>query len=50
VNTDRSECQIFDATAIDAGPLARVLLPERLASGTHTFWAPEETLEPPGND
>ncbi len=46
MNTDSSECQIFDAEDVSAGPLARVLLPERLASGTHTFWAPEESLGP----
>ena len=35
---DRSECQIFDAAHIDAGPLARVALPERLCAGTHACW------------
>lgn len=37
---DRSECQIFDLAAIDRGPVARVLLPERIASGTHACWVP----------
>ena len=28
----------FDARAIDAGPIARVRLPERISSGTHSYW------------
>lgn len=44
LNTDSSECQIFDASDVSAGPVARILLPERIASGTHTVWAPEESL------
>jgi carotenoid cleavage dioxygenase len=35
---DTSECQIFDAQHIDAGPIARVRLPERICSGTHACW------------
>jgi carotenoid cleavage dioxygenase len=37
---DESECQIFDAHHLDAGPLARVRLPERICAGTHACWAP----------
>nr|HEX4316105.1 carotenoid oxygenase family protein [Kofleriaceae bacterium] len=37
---DRSECQIFDAAHVDAGPIARVALPARMSSGTHACWAP----------
>jgi carotenoid cleavage dioxygenase-like enzyme len=37
---DRSECQIFDAAHVDAGPIARVALPARIASGTHACWSP----------
>lgn len=44
MNTDTSECQVFDAADVGAGPVARVLLPERISSGTHTVWAPEESL------
>jgi carotenoid cleavage dioxygenase-like enzyme len=40
VNNDLSECVIFDASALDRGPLARVRLPHRIASGTHACWAP----------
>jgi carotenoid cleavage dioxygenase len=44
MNADRSECQIFDLAAIDRGPIARVLLPERIASGTHSAWVSLEDL------
>jgi carotenoid cleavage dioxygenase len=37
---DRSECQVFDAAQVEAGPIARVALPARIASGTHACWAP----------
>lgn len=41
---DTSECHVFDASAIDRGPLARVRLPERISSGTHACWAPRAAL------
>jgi len=41
VRGDSSECWIFDAQRIAAGPIARVALPHRLCSGTHACWAPE---------
>ncbi|MEO6771933.1 MAG: carotenoid oxygenase family protein [Kofleriaceae bacterium] len=41
---DRSECQIFAAAHVDAGPIARVALPARIASGTHACWAPGDSL------
>jgi len=44
MNEDASECQIFDATAIDRGPVARLRLPERISSGTHACWAPASAL------
>jgi carotenoid cleavage dioxygenase len=44
MNTDTSECHVFRADGVSDGPIARVLLPERLCSGTHTVWAPEHTL------
>jgi carotenoid cleavage dioxygenase-like enzyme len=40
MNTDASECAIFDAADITAGPVARVRLPERISSGTHSTWLP----------
>ncbi len=39
MNTDRSECLIFDAQEMAMGPVAAVGLPERISSGTHAFWA-----------
>lgn len=48
---DRAEVHIFDAEDITAGPVTRVLLPQRVPSGFHACWvradqlrtAPEET-------
>jgi carotenoid cleavage dioxygenase-like enzyme len=37
-NRDTSECQIFDAQHLDAGPIARVALLERICAGTHACW------------
>jgi carotenoid cleavage dioxygenase len=42
MNRDCSECFVFDARQIDAGPIARVRLPERISSGTHACWAGPE--------
>lgn len=44
VNDDRSECLIFDATRLTDGPVARVRLPERISSGTHSCWTPASQL------
>lgn len=41
---DRSDCAVFDATRLADGPIARVRLPERISSGTHSFWAPAADL------
>jgi carotenoid cleavage dioxygenase len=41
---DVSECLIFDAKAITLDPVARIRLPERIASGTHATWAPAADL------
>ena len=43
VVNDRSECLILDAAAPDAGPVARVALPERISCGTHAFWHAADT-------
>jgi carotenoid cleavage dioxygenase len=40
VERDRSDCWVFDAADITAGPRARVALPERISSGTHACWWP----------
>ncbi|MEE2031706.1 carotenoid oxygenase family protein [Rhodococcus chondri] len=39
MNRDLSECLVFDATRLADGPLARIRLPERISSGTHSTWA-----------
>lgn len=44
IRNDRSECQVFDAARITAGPIARIALPERISSGTHACWAPASAL------
>ncbi|MEO8877059.1 MAG: carotenoid oxygenase family protein, partial [Polyangiaceae bacterium] len=44
LNANSSECHIFDAQRVSAGPIARVKLPERISSGTHSCWAPASTL------
>lgn len=41
VTNDRSECLIFDAQSVADGPLCRIELPERISSGTHACWAPQ---------
>ena len=41
---DRSECLVFDAASITDGPIARVRLPERISSGTHSCWTPAAAL------
>lgn len=38
LNEDRSECLVLDAANPTGEPVARVLLPERISSGTHAFW------------
>jgi carotenoid cleavage dioxygenase len=44
VNADRSDCAVFDAARLADGPLATVRLPERVSSGTHSFWAAASTI------
>jgi carotenoid cleavage dioxygenase len=46
VLNDRSECLVLDARDVAAGPIARVRLPERISSGTHSCWAPASDLGP----
>jgi carotenoid cleavage dioxygenase len=44
MNENHSECLVFDAADIIPGPVARVRLPERICSGTHSCWAPRALL------
>jgi carotenoid cleavage dioxygenase len=41
---DRSECLVFAAQRVCDGPVARIRLPERVSSGTHSTWAPGSSL------
>ena len=41
---DWLECRVFDAASPSDGPVARIRLPERIASGTHSTWAPTSDL------
>ena len=41
---DRSECLLFDARSIEAGPVCRIRLPHRICSGTHATWADSAEL------
>ena len=41
---DLSECVVFRAGDVGRGPIARAQLPERIASGTHSCWAPGDSL------
>jgi carotenoid cleavage dioxygenase-like enzyme len=36
----RTECAIFDAKSIESGPLASIILPERVPYGAHCMWRP----------
>jgi len=44
VVNDQSECVVLDAARPDDEPVARIRLPERISSGTHSTWAPLEDL------
>ena len=44
MNRDASECVVFRAGDVGRGPIARAQLPERIASGTHSCWAPGESI------
>lgn len=39
MKADRSECVVLDARDLAAGPVARIVLPHRISSGTHSCWA-----------
>ena len=41
---DRSECVIVDGKDVEAGPVARIILPHRISSGTHATWAHGEDI------
>ncbi len=41
---DRSEVVILDASDLEAPPIGRVLLPQRVPLGFHAVWVPQEDL------
>jgi len=44
LNEDRTECVLIDAKDFEAGPVCRIILPERICSGTHATWAPRKNI------
>ncbi|OAO04344.1 apocarotenoid-15,15'-oxygenase [Sphingomonadales bacterium EhC05] len=42
---DRSECVIWDARKLSAGPVCTIILPHRISSGTHATWASGAQIE-----
>ncbi len=44
MNEDRSECVLYDAGAMAAEPVCRIMLPHRISSGTHATWAHGEDI------
>ncbi len=49
LNTDKSECVLIDAQNIEAGPVCRIILPERICAGTHATWANGSDIGMPVN-
>ena len=45
---DISDCYIVDAARVGDGPIAKIRLPERISSGTHSTWAPAADLAAAG--
>ncbi len=44
VVNDRSDALVFDAASVGDGPIAKIRLPERISSGTHSTWVPRGDL------
>ncbi len=45
MRADRSECVLLDARDLTAGPVARIMLPHRISSGTHSCWADSSEIQ-----
>jgi carotenoid cleavage dioxygenase len=43
-NASRSEIQVFNAQALGDGPVARVLVPQRVPNGFHATWVSAKRL------
>ena len=37
--SDASDCVVFDAQRVSDGPIATIRLPEKICSGTHSYWS-----------
>ena len=44
MNSDSSAAWIFDASDISMGPVTKLSLPERISSGTHSYWSDKLSL------
>lgn len=44
VNRDRSECVIYDARDLAAGPVCTIMMPERICAGTHGTWVSGDAI------
>ena len=44
-NAERSECVIIDASKFDEGPVARIIMPERVPFGFHAGWVSQEQID-----
>ena len=44
INRDVSECVVFSAQDVASGPICSIMLPERISSGTHSYWADASVL------
>lgn len=42
---NRSECVILDAKDITRGPIARIILPQRVPIGNHTCWIEGDRID-----
>lgn len=42
---DRSECMILDAKDISRGPVARIVLPQRIPIGAHACWVEADRID-----
>ncbi|WP_269716324.1 carotenoid oxygenase family protein [Caulobacter sp. NIBR2454] len=43
-NTGRSECVLIDCKKFKDGPVARIALPHKICSGTHSVWADRQFI------
>lgn len=50
MNLNRSECLVLDASDISQGPLATIILPERISVGTHACWVEGDRIHGENRD